>query len=310
NFGIVIFIFIVSLFIILNGNFELPLLQAVVGLDECYQETATEANACGGLSGGTYTFTGFSETSLYDALKTFDGSWDSRGTIAGLGMEAYLTIDYKKPVGASSFSTWKFLSYSPTSNLPQIISIPVECWTAAELYFPPLFADILRLRGFIEYYYTNQYIENTYAQCYNGTDWITLATFGKSSDIYEEAMIWEIGKLPYGSDCNVDEDCDSNICFEGICSLPEGSCLNDDDCLTNEVCINNICESFQTQESLITGLSGVSSLSSGDIFEQVFTIDIENSLPDKTIWLGFEVNATSDELSQSKYYVFDFIKES
>lgn len=138
----------------------------------CYQETANISTSCGGLSTGSYDFSGTWIDGGRDNF--YDGNWSSAGW--GLaGNTGIVEITYKKPTGAIQATTkWQVKDETGTTNL----TIPSECWdyNATDLLLKAYSSD----GGGFEYW-----------QCYNST-WKTLRSSAIGAKLYEEAMYWNI----------------------------------------------------------------------------------------------------------------------
>jgi hypothetical protein len=139
----------------------------------CYQETANVSTACGGLSTGTYSQSGDDWCEGGCASDRFnliiDGNWTTKAlpNLAGSGSFGY--VNYTKPSNAIN-ATWQIKDDDGIANL----TVPSICFSQTPLQ--------LRFRG-------QESVDDTYWECWNGTDWDTLKQL-YSSYAYEEAIWW------------------------------------------------------------------------------------------------------------------------
>jgi hypothetical protein len=145
----------------------------------CYQETATQATACGGLATGTYSTSGV-WMGIYPASNAIDGDWMTIGRAYPLSGGAFLYVNYTKPAQALNNSLWQVKS---TDGNIVNLSIPYSCWnrTTNDL---GLYADaaVGAFDSYVEFWCRN----STGYQRLNLTNTSSLGSAG----IYEEAMWW------------------------------------------------------------------------------------------------------------------------
>lgn len=142
-----------------------------LGTSYCYQETANESTACGGLDTGSYYIIGGWWASGINNL--YDENWATYNSIeTGSGN---FSINYTKPTEALSSSLWQ-ISYS--NGVLKNYTIDYNCWIQQ-----PLQLLIISDFGY------NAYLQTF---CWNGTEWydIHLPNTETSSEVYEEAMWW------------------------------------------------------------------------------------------------------------------------
>lgn len=146
----------------------------------CYQDTANQSTACGGLSTGNYSQVGSFGWNDFENIVDADFSTSSftLGT-AGSGT-SYLYANYTKPLYALNTSLWLVKDEGSMVNL----SIPGGCWNQTPLQF--------RVRSVLA-----DPSQEAYWDCRNEAGFTNLRTYGSSRNIYEEAMWWNIsaGKL-------------------------------------------------------------------------------------------------------------------
>ena len=142
----------------------------------CYQETATESTACGGLDTGDYGCSGSWEGGN-PCSNTYDGSWVTFGQVdSGV---ATLYINYTKPSGATNSSRW-IVKGNEMGGVTQNLSIPDACWNQdpSTLWFK------------VE---SDGNDGKSYWYCYNGAGWSKLHTNTfMGPPVWEEAMNWYI----------------------------------------------------------------------------------------------------------------------
>ena len=135
----------------------------------CYQESANESTACGGLNTGTYV-----NTSGWGAgvVNVTDGDWSTAGYGSILG--DYLYINYSKPAGSTSNSLWQVKrAVGAAYNL----SLSAGCWNQ----------NPLQLRV-----YDNSADAGSWSfSCFDGVGWSVLSS-GVTKGVAEEAMWWSI----------------------------------------------------------------------------------------------------------------------
>ncbi|MFA5797010.1 MAG: LamG-like jellyroll fold domain-containing protein [Candidatus Woesearchaeota archaeon] len=149
----------------------------------CYQESANESTACGGLNTGTYAN---ESTAGWNNLNyTIDGNWSTTGDTGGLaGDSATLYINYTKPSNSLDTSVWRVSNGNSTGGVFIVnISLPILCWNYS--------STIIRLKV------TSQHGASTLFNdvkwdCYNGTDYLNLSRTTGSDLVYEEAIWWNI----------------------------------------------------------------------------------------------------------------------
>ena len=161
----------------------------------CFQETATTATECGGLSTGAYACTGaFSAsqpcTNAYDANINTYASADGPNFAAS----GYIFINYTKPINAKNTSLWQMARNAPTRAYFNY-SIPGDCWSQ----------DILQFRVNLTRVFESEEFEEWMVwltgSCYDGTGWEQIVftrssqSLPYSSVIYEEAMWWDVYTL-------------------------------------------------------------------------------------------------------------------
>lgn len=159
-----------------TGNITFHIYNTTNG--DCYQETANESTACGGLSTGTYSDNGL----WADESLVRDGDWDTYSQDAiPTSPYPFMNITYTKPVGAENTSVWQIKDFGARTNL----TIPSSCWDYNSTH---LFLDV-------DSKSTSSY--RCYWRCRNSTGWQVLreAYGGIDSDYqraYEEGMWWDI----------------------------------------------------------------------------------------------------------------------
>ena len=126
----------------------------------CYQETANESTACGGLGTGTYALGEL--WNWTDPEQLYDGDWNTRG-VAPLTFfpdnVSILYVNYTKPNTATNNSLWTASTALGYYN----ISV-ASCYNS---YDDKL---VLRLTSYNRAFSSvNDYV---YFHCYNGTEWI------------------------------------------------------------------------------------------------------------------------------------------
>jgi hypothetical protein len=144
----------------------------------CYQETATVATACGGLSTGIYNTTG---NWISTGTALYDGNWNS-GAKRVSGTPVFY-VNYTKPVRALNSSMWTVKDeITPSSGVFDVyrnFTLPQQCWNA----YPDKIALSFDAANTGTRYY-----------CYNGASWVDLSGllphYSTERNIFEEAMIW------------------------------------------------------------------------------------------------------------------------
>jgi hypothetical protein len=127
------------------GNFSMRYNDSYAG-GLCYQETATSATSCGGLSTGNY---------FVDTVNANN---------------AYFYMNYTKPANSLNTSKWqvKYGVSSVTANF----TLPSTCWAQAPLQFRILLSGNSAPNG------------NLYGYCWTGSTWQQLWTTGTLSSGY------------------------------------------------------------------------------------------------------------------------------
>jgi hypothetical protein len=151
---------------------------------QCYQETATVANGCGAVGGGSYSANGAWN----------DGVWDrSYTTIGARG----LYVTYVKPPGAikAKLKDDRYLWNSKHGT--EVNAIPQQCWDAGstiQLWIHQAFKDT-RCGDYKAF--GGQYC--LYIDCFDGKSWDnrvggsgSVNSSAHFNTIYEEAITWTI----------------------------------------------------------------------------------------------------------------------
>jgi len=155
----------------------LPIVSAI---DWCYQETANVSTACGGLDTGSYNDTtgpNFWEGGCGYGFCAYDGNWSSYVT----GSSQILLINYTILSNATS-GTWQVKMGNSTDNTTTNYTIPDSCWDGK---------DDISLKIFVD----NSVPTRGIGYCYNSTGWEIIFSANHQL-IYEEAMWWDISKVP------------------------------------------------------------------------------------------------------------------
>lgn len=144
-----------------------------ISSQNCYQETATTATACGGLATGSYIqqmsgilLGGLPVTNSYD--KDW-GTWT--GDPGGMGMY----VNYTKPAMARDSSVWQVKDGDGTANL----TIYSACWAQSPLQLLVISDQVNNWGNW---------------SCYDGSAWLYLrnASAVEGYKIYEEGMWWNV----------------------------------------------------------------------------------------------------------------------
>lgn len=245
----------------------------------CYQEFANETSTCGGVSGGSYTFSGSWNPSP-NANNTIDGDWTTYGSY--LSQIGYLDIIYKKPLLSTEESLWR-VGFLDAAGLPTSLnySIPSACWNFNSTHI------LLRVTSKS----TNP---KAVFSCYDSsTSLINISPFsvnGYANWIIEEAMWWEINNLTLVNTTNVE--------------LNFLKTFNDGRYIWNITC-NNSLTTTATENRILTIDSGVPSItfnndngftasnySTENVFDNNFTLSFLFS--DTYDLYGYIVNVTKD----------------
>lgn len=145
------------------------------GSSSCYQETANVSTLCGGLANGSYVCDANWDND--DGLGcgfVYDGNWSSHGR-ADSGKEAYMYVNYSKPVGAINTSVWKVNAGSNES-----LTIDAGCWELDPLQFM-VYSDYTGAGDVVEW------------KCKNSTgSWKMIGNEMATPDAYEEGILWNI----------------------------------------------------------------------------------------------------------------------
>ena len=157
-----------------QANISISIIFEEPVLIDCYQETASESTACGGLDTGVY----FAKYTNCWLPESFDGDWDTAGWGVYLCGISYTNVNYTKPLGATSNSFWEV----KTGEFGRKnYTLPQSCWD--------LDSSILQLRtGSVAYTSAASIV-----QCKGDVDWVNLDYAYEpliNSDIYEEGMWW------------------------------------------------------------------------------------------------------------------------
>ncbi len=147
--------------------------------ETCYQETANESTACGGLSSGGYQCSGDWDPN-YPCSNVYDGNWSSYGqTIFESDKHGYLYINYTKPLGAvREASYWRTKDLRYTNNWV----LPESCWNQQPIQ--------LRVRS--SCFFCPDLYGDAYWDCWTGTSWHNFYGVDHQA-VYEEAMYWYLG---------------------------------------------------------------------------------------------------------------------
>jgi len=146
----------------------------------CFQESANVSTECGGLDTGTYEEYNSNPTvgNWTNFSNTIDGDWDTYGYKSGIGaFSVYLYINYTKPQSALNTSLWQVKDNGGIDNL----TIPISCWNY----------DNTKLIFMVESYSVRGDADGIWS-CYNGTNWLEIRLSPYYTQIYEEAMWWNI----------------------------------------------------------------------------------------------------------------------
>lgn len=142
----------------------------------CYQETATTTTSCGGLSTGSYSYTG----NWTNPTNMYDGDWN---TYAQMGIDAdnisEYYVNYSIPLNAKSDSIWQTRVESvASSHLTANYTIPIECFVQPKLQLKIVVTGIEN--------------SNFKGYCLTGITWKQLSSVGGvlNGRIEEEAMYW------------------------------------------------------------------------------------------------------------------------
>ena len=139
----------------------------------CYQESANQSNACGGLSNGSY----FANASISSGNWT-DGDWNT------WAYGNWLDINYSKPINAQSDSFWQvsIVNTSIMNFVVENVSIPSGCWNYDNTKL------VLKV-GNLGWY---PFIQSS-ANCFDGVNWVNIGGGSDWSVVFsEEAMMWHI----------------------------------------------------------------------------------------------------------------------
>jgi len=181
----------------------------------CYQETANVSTSCGGLSTGTYYWTG----AWTGAENVIDENWTTYGSSSS--GYSYVYINYTKPIYASNTSLWKLKVYDGTANY----TIPSNCWQQSPLQFRV-------------YSRWNDPTGSSEGACWDGSSWSQLKflSYGFSQSdyrgVWEEAMWWNITtgiianitNIASGSDATFDwSGLDYNTTYEWYAVIDDGT---------------------------------------------------------------------------------------
>jgi len=169
----------------------------------CYQEYSNVSTSCGGLNTGIYSFNGV----WNNEGNTYDGNLNTFGDKpAGLGV-VYMYINYTKPSGASTSSTWQIKDDIGSANL----SLLASCFNQ----------DVLQLR--VESLQDGDGAQFAKWYCYDGI-WNILRNEGSGGgSVYEESMWWDI---TFEEEYEVSDfwkeiqDYIDNTCTTATCNVP------------------------------------------------------------------------------------------
>lgn len=151
--------------------------QIIAATSWCYQENATTATSCGGLSTGAYANSTNNWSATYPITNAYDGNWSTYAQMNNTnGTTEYFYINYTKPGLATSGSLWTIKRASAINNY----SINSQCWDHTNLNFRAVVIN------------SSTSVESNYWQCYNGTAYLNVTASQSGSKIYEEAMVWKI----------------------------------------------------------------------------------------------------------------------
>ena len=147
----------------------------------CYQETATVATSCGGLSTGSYGYSVLSGD-IIDVNNWKDGNYMTAATKSGASSTAFLYVNYTLPLGVTN-ATWLVVD-NQTSNL----TIPSECLN-----------NVVQLR--VNMSRTSSVAGNPNGtvlwDCFNGSSFLNLRNSGVTTNyasVTEEAIYWSSSK--------------------------------------------------------------------------------------------------------------------
>lgn len=143
----------------------------------CWQDRANVSTSCGGLSTGSYAFVG----TFVSKGNLFDSDWGTYGAATGVNASAGFYINYTKPIGALSSSTWLAKKGSGAGN--SIISIPSNCWS--------------HNTSTLSFFMNSSLVgssKNVTSYCLSDTGWVDVLSGSCCiyNEIYEEGMDWVI----------------------------------------------------------------------------------------------------------------------
>ena len=135
----------------------------------CYQETANEPTACGGIGTGVYAFDG---GNWQNQAYSNDGDWDTFGYISASN-DGHMYVNYTKPIGALNTTLWQTKTGSGLVEENHTLT-DGNCWDA--------YSDKLVLRIRLQ-----ESDLKTIPQCHNGTDWYSFSS-NSNYRIYDESL--------------------------------------------------------------------------------------------------------------------------
>lgn len=157
-----------------------------VSASKCYQETATESTACGGLATGAYALGG-DHWSQEEKLNDTDWVTHVYTNDAGGDIASFFFVNYSLPANVRNATRWQ-VKYG-AAPYTQNITINALCFSQPNLQF-----KVISQKYSISPYY------GVYGYCYNGTAWKILwsteSTSMASLDFYEEGMWWDDTNAP------------------------------------------------------------------------------------------------------------------
>ena len=188
------------------------------GFTECYQETATIANDCGGLSTGNYKYNAAAWRVDYPVSNIFDGSWST----VSWSVRPPDTTDYYVNYTIPSRTGWAILRAKDKGGWPyeHNINIDSECLLGDVLALKISISDAGRLMNYT---------------CLGSSGFKQLKT-RRTNTIYEEAIWWFIES----SSCPISDGSECTNCEVSLATIINYMYGGDCDLLLTVGCMNEI----------------------------------------------------------------------
>ena len=266
----------------------------------CYQETATTATSCGGLSTGSYSY----NSELNNPLNSYDEDWNTYSDTIISSSTGELYINYKIPE-SFSIAIWEVKTLNRVN-----VTILNSCLT---------YNDDLQLKIDTKFIAFGELTTNYY--CYNGS-WQTIYTILGENRIYEEGIYWGIPNNEYNfnvsyidgkplthnleASCYGDEDIDyrynTSIVFYTDIYAPT-SVLSMVDSGTGGPVTDDVWTNATTVNAVMYCADNPSGNASGCAMDVQYCYDLTNTCEPNTTYAGIFINTIG--VNYLRYYSVD-----